>query len=62
LRRSSLTVWKALDAVALFWAAIILAYGVIAVTLITGRWALNRIRTVFEHHSALPQPPQDQPH
>jgi hypothetical protein len=55
-------VWKALDAVALFWAAIILAYGVIAVTLITGRWALNRIRTVFEHHSALPQPPQDQPH
>jgi hypothetical protein len=34
----------------------------IAVALITGRWALNRIRMVFEHHGALPHPAHDQPH
>jgi hypothetical protein len=53
---------EALETVALLWTAMTLAYGVIAVALIPGRWALNRIRMVFEHHGALPHPAHDQPH
>ena len=38
-----------MDAVGLVWTATILAYAVIAVALIIGRWAFNRIRQVLEH-------------
>ena len=41
LRRSAM--W---DAVVLVWTATIFAYAVIAVALIIGRWAFNRIRQV----------------
>jgi hypothetical protein len=41
------------DAVALVWTATILAYAVIAVALIIGRWAFNRIRQVLEHDGTL---------
>ena len=37
------------DAVGLVWTATILACAVIAVALIIGRWAFNRIRQVLEH-------------
>jgi hypothetical protein len=49
------------DAVGLVWAATILAYAVIAVALIIGRWAFNRIRQVLEHEGALLHSAQDQP-
>jgi ABC-type uncharacterized transport system substrate-binding protein len=48
LRRSAMS-----DAVALVWTATILAYAVIAVAFILGRWAFNRIRQVLEHEGAL---------
>jgi hypothetical protein len=52
-----LAMWEAFDTVALLWTAIILAYGVIALALIVGRWTLNQIRRhVFEHYSSLPHP------
>jgi hypothetical protein len=41
------------DAVVLVWTATILAYAVIAVAFILGRWAINRIRQVLEHEGAL---------
>jgi hypothetical protein len=49
------------DAVGLVWTATILAYAVIAVALIIGRWAFNRIRQVLEHEGALLHSAQDQP-
>jgi hypothetical protein len=45
------------DAVGLVWTATILACAVIAVALIIGRWAFNRIRQV----GALLHSAQDQP-
>jgi hypothetical protein len=43
LRRSSL---EAVETIALLWTALILAYGVIALAIMIGRWALlNRPRT-----------------
>jgi len=56
LRRSAM--W---DAVGLVWTATILAYAVIAVALIIGRWAFNLIRQVLEHEGALPRSAQHQP-
>jgi len=56
LRRSAM--W---DAVVLVWTATILAYAVIAVALIMGRWAFNRIRQVLKHEGALPHFAQHQP-
>ena len=56
LRRSAM--W---DAVVLVWSATILAYAVIAVALIIGRWAFNLIRQILEHERALPQSAQHQP-
>jgi hypothetical protein len=56
--------WEAVETVALLWTALILAYGVIALALILGRWALNRARTgqtprqVLEHQGPLPHSPQ----
>jgi hypothetical protein len=49
------------DAVVLVWTAMILAYAVIAVALIIGRWAFNLIRQVLEHEGALPHSAQQQP-
>ena len=49
------------DAVGLVWTATILAYAVIAVALIIGRWAFNLIRQILEHERALPQSAQHQP-
>ena len=46
------------DAVGLVWTATILAYAVIAVALIIGRWAFNLIRQVLEHEGALPHSAQ----
>jgi hypothetical protein len=48
------------DAVVLVWSATILAYAVIAVALIIGRWAFNLIRQILEHERALPQSAQPQ--
>jgi len=48
-----------LDAVAVVWTAMILAYTVIAVALIIGRWASNRIRLVLEHEGPLLHSAQD---
>jgi hypothetical protein len=56
LKRSAM--W---DAVVLVWTATILAYAVIAVAFIIGRWAFNRIRQVFEHEGALLHSAQHQP-
>jgi hypothetical protein len=49
------------DAVGLVWTATILAYAVIAVAFILGRWTFNRIRQVFEHEGALLNSAQHQP-
>jgi hypothetical protein len=53
--------WEALEAVALLWTATILVYAVIAAALITGRWALNRIRQAA-HEGGLLHSAQEQPH
>jgi hypothetical protein len=50
-----------LDAVGLVWTATILAYAVVAVALIIGRWAFNRVRQVLEHEGALLHSAQHQP-
>ena len=48
------------ETVAFLWTAIILAYGMIALALIVGRWTLNQIgRQVFQHGGT--GPAQDQP-
>jgi hypothetical protein len=49
------------DAVGLVWTATILAYAVIAVAFILGRWTFNRIRQVLEHEGALLHSAQHQP-
>jgi hypothetical protein len=49
------------DAVALVWTATIFAYAVIAVALIIGRGAFNRIRQVLKHEGALLHSAEDQP-
>ena len=49
------------DVVVLVWTATILAYAVIAVALIIGRWAFNLIRQALEHEGALPHSAQHQP-
>jgi hypothetical protein len=49
------------DTVALVWTATILAYAVIAISLIIGQWAFNRIRQVLEHEGSLLHSAQDQP-
>jgi hypothetical protein len=41
------------DAIGLVWTATILAYAVIAVAFIIGRWAFNRIRQLLDHEEAL---------
>jgi hypothetical protein len=51
-----------LDAVGLVWTATILAYAVIAVALIIGRWAFNRITQLLKHEGALLHSAQHQPH
>jgi hypothetical protein len=53
--------WEAVEVVGLVWTAMILAYAVIAVALMIGRRALNRIRQALEHEGPLPHPAQDQP-
>ena len=47
--------------VVLVWTATILVYAVIAVALIIGRWAFNRLRQVLEHEGAPLHSAQDQP-
>jgi hypothetical protein len=51
----------AVEVVGLVWTAMILMYAVIAVALMIGRWALNRIRQVLEHEGPLSHPAQHQP-
>jgi hypothetical protein len=56
VRRSAM--W---DAVGLVWSVTILAYAVIAVAFILGRWAFNRIRQVLQHQRVLLHSAQHQP-
>jgi hypothetical protein len=44
---------EVIDTVGLLWTAMILAYGVIAVALVIGRWALNRIMTTSRRAARL---------
>jgi hypothetical protein len=44
--------WDAVEVVSFVWTVIILMYTVIAVALIIGRWAFNRIRQAL-HEGAL---------
>jgi hypothetical protein len=54
-------VWDAVEVVGFVWTAMILMYAVIAVALIIGRRAFNRIRQALEHEGALLHSAQDQP-
>ncbi len=48
--------WDAVEVVGFVWTAMILMYAVIAVALIIGRRAFNRIRQALEHEGALNGP------
>jgi hypothetical protein len=53
--------WDAVEVVSFVWTVMILMYAVIAVALIIGRGAFNRIRHAL-HEGALLHSAQEQPH
>jgi hypothetical protein len=52
----------AVERLAVLWTAMIVAYGVIAVTLIIVRWTLNRLGQALNRERTLPYPAQNEPH